>query len=172
MAQERREVPQPKDIEPGYVFHDLRGEGMAARLAQAPVFTKFGQVRARLAATPEEVITRIQGKEETRNTANPGDYVVTGPQGEEYVLGAAKLEARYKPVEDQPGIYEAFGKIRAVDNPYGERIAIVPAWGGYQYGEQDCKVATTVDVQTEKPNDPEDMYIIDRKSFDETYRPR
>ncbi|OGE32839.1 hypothetical protein A3C59_04420 [Candidatus Daviesbacteria bacterium RIFCSPHIGHO2_02_FULL_36_13] len=161
----------PMDVEPGFAYHDLKAEGMGETLTEAPVYTKFGEVSARVAEATEEVVTHIQGKEETRNTANPGDYVITGPQGEQYVLAANKFQARYRPVEEKPGTFEAFGKIRAVTNPHAEKIAIVPAWGGYQYGEPDCMVATTVDVVTEVPGNLDDIYIIDKKSFDETYRP-
>lgn len=39
-----------------------------------------------IADKAQEVITMINGKEETRNTAQEGDYIITGVKGERYAL--------------------------------------------------------------------------------------
>ena len=52
------------------------------------MFKKFGTVEARHAAAGETVIFMIN-RVETYYVASEGDMVLTGPNGEEYVVGSA-----------------------------------------------------------------------------------
>jgi hypothetical protein len=69
----------------------------------------------RVADKEEEILTVINKKVETKNAAKPGDYILTGSMGEQYVLPANKFESRYfivenkaktKPVEIKAKIYK------------------------------------------------------------------
>ena len=161
---------EQSEVKKGYKFHDLKGEGLGPKLANASIYSKFGEIKARVATETQEVITYINGKEETRNQARQGDYIVEGPKGEQYVVSPKKFTARYKAIPGHDGVFEAIGKIRALPNPYQEKIVIIPSWGGYQYGDEDCMLAVTVDLTTTQPDDEANIHIIDYQAFLKTYR--
>ncbi len=67
---------------------DRKSPDILAALAKAPVYRKQGQVNARLAETGEKIATMLaSGAKETDNTANEGDWIVTNPSGEQYIMG-------------------------------------------------------------------------------------
>lgn len=146
---------------------DRLSNDIAEALAEAPVFAKQGTVRARVATEGETITTTLaDGKEETTNTANAGDYIVTNPSGEEYIIGAEKFEGRYKATAEE-GVYAANGFCRAITNPHGEEIEIMASWGEPQIGGADCKIADTCDENgTNIGGSP---YLIDASAFAETY---
>jgi hypothetical protein len=49
---------------------------------------------------PIEIVTYIDGVKETTNTCQPGDYVITGPKGEKYVVLGKKIPALYNLIEE------------------------------------------------------------------------
>jgi hypothetical protein len=49
---------------------------------------------------PVTITTYIDGDKETSNTCKAGDYVISGPKGEKYVVMAHKLPANYNLIED------------------------------------------------------------------------
>src|SRR3989344_3211430 len=67
------------------------------------VYRKTGQITARVADKAEVVTTVLNkgGKDQTEtvNTAQPGDYIVKNPGGEEYVVVAKKFPQLYEPKE-------------------------------------------------------------------------
>lgn len=72
-------------------------EMIAILLAGNPKhFTKHGVFTFYIAIKEHEVITSIAGKEETRNIALPGDYVLKGISGEKYVVHPEAFAKRYK----------------------------------------------------------------------------
>lgn len=151
-------------------FVDLTTEAYTNLLKGAPVYAKFGKVTARAATVEEKVVTKLgNGKEETVNTAHPGDIIVTNPTGEEYVIDAAKFAKRYEATDDL-GVYRAKGCARAVKNPEGCDIKIMAPWGEEQKGDENCMVATLYD-----PANPDeigtDRYIIGGEEFAATYAP-
>jgi hypothetical protein len=59
-------------------------------------YSKFGSVLFRQAKISETIITKTpDGRVETTNTANAGDFIVRNPTGEEYVLTPQKFAPRY-----------------------------------------------------------------------------
>ena len=58
-------------------------------------------VQVQEAAGGENLTTVVNGHVETTNTANAGDFIVTGSQGEQYIIRAAKLHDRYTLSEDK-----------------------------------------------------------------------
>jgi len=149
---------------------DLSTDEITKLLAEAPVYKKTAQVRIRPATPGEQLETRLaDGTLETVNTAKEGDMVITNPGGEEYFVSAQKVADRYEET-DEPGVYQAKGMIKAIDNPTGSPIEIMAPWGEKQYGDERCKVATLYD-----PNQPDvigtDRYIIGADEFQGTYAP-
>lgn len=63
--------------------------------SQARFAQKTAKVTARTATEGERVDTIMKnGLVETTNTAKAGDYVVTNPGGEQYLVGKEKFEKR------------------------------------------------------------------------------
>lgn len=137
-------------------------------LAKAPIYKKQGEVRVVFAKGGERVITVLAGGlEETVNTANPGDVIITNPTGEQYIIDQTKFLKRYEPKAGASDIYVAKGYCRAIDNPEGAPIQMMASWGEMQFGDTYCKIADTFDPITgEFGGQP---YIIDRTSFEQTY---
>lgn len=54
-----------------------------------------------VATEPKEIITLIDGKQETKNMAKPGDYIITGTKGERYIISADKFNGRYDIVDNK-----------------------------------------------------------------------
>jgi hypothetical protein len=129
----------------------------AAEIARAlerdgKLYRKAGEVQAQRAteATPVETVL-ADGTEETRNVAEPGDYIVTGPGGERYVVKPETFEARY------------------VRKPFARPISIVASWGEHQHGAADCMIADVFDrVKGQRAGEP---YLIGSAEFARTYKP-
>ena len=138
-------------------------------LANAQLYRKQGEVRAEMADGGEVVVTKLaDGSHETRNTAKPGDIIVTNPGGEQYIIDSVKFNKRYEPKSGHPGVYVAKGYCRAIDNPWHQPITMLASWGEMQNGQSDCKIADTYDPDTrELGGEP---YIIGLKEFKNTYR--
>ncbi|MGD9537131.1 MAG: hypothetical protein AB7P52_05180 [Alphaproteobacteria bacterium] len=101
--------------------------------SQARMATKTTTIQARPAVAGEEVITVMKdGHVETRNTAKAGDYIVTNPDGERYIVPGEKFESKYAPTET-PGVYRPAGgpvKVMTLQEdvsfkaPWGEEMRI------------------------------------------------
>jgi hypothetical protein len=149
---------------------DIQTSDFADAFANAPLADKQGTVLARQVTETETIVTIVNGDfTETTNTAHAGDFVITNPNGEEYILEADNFTKRYK-ATGAAGVYQARGTIRFIDNPTGASIEIVAPWGAPQYGDADCLLA--VSVEDENDAISADRYIIERKAFDATYKVR
>lgn len=132
------------------------------------IFKKKGEVRAQQITEETAVITKLaDGTVETNNTAMPGDFVVTNPGGEQYVLKSEKFNARYAAKQGADGVYEAKGYCVAVKNPFKTPITMKASWGEMQHGTADCMVADVYDYETGKREGQ--PYIIAPKEFKDTY---
>lgn len=129
-------------------------------------YEKFG-VFAFRAAEPEEIITtEAGGAVETKNVAKSGDFVITGPAGEQYIIGNAKFGERYQVVSlDGSGGGMATPKPGSaeVDAFFykGESFTFIAPWGEDMYVADGDIIAT--------PGE-KDFYRIDPKVFADTYR--
>jgi hypothetical protein len=118
---------------------------------------------AAVQATAETPITTVlaDGHVETTNTAKPGDFIVTNPSGEQYVIGEEKFKSKYEPAEDQPGVYKAIGApIKAIQIDFD--ISFKAPWG------EDMHMRSG-DFIVDAGNG--DRYGIAQKEFNETYVP-
>lgn len=147
---------------------DRKSPEIMTALSNASVFRKQGQVRAHRAEVGEQITTTLaSGSKETVNTANEGDWVVTNPSGEQYIISREKFESRYEPT-DEDGVYRAKGHCRAIVNPFGKPIEIMASWGEPQTGDERCMIADTCDENGE--NMGGEPYLIDADAFAETYQ--
>lgn len=150
------------------MFVDRKSPEILTALASATIFKKQGQVNARPAVAGEMITTTLaNGAKETNNTANEGDWIVTNPSGEQYIVSSAKFESRYEPTSVE-GVYAARGYCRAILNPFDEDIEIMASWGSQQTGNEDCFIADVCDADGVMDNEP---YLIDGNVFEQTYRP-
>lgn len=147
---------------------DRKSPEIMEALANAQVYRKQGQVRAHRAEVGEQITTTLaSGAKETVNTANEGDWIVTNPSGEQYIISQAKFESRYESTEEN-GVYRAKGHCRAIQNPFGNAIEIMASWGEPQTGDERCMIADTCDENGE--NMGGEPYLIDADAFAETYK--
>jgi hypothetical protein len=144
-------------------------------LSTAPIYKKQGEVKALIAQGGEVIVTKLaDGSTETTNTANPGDAIVTNPGGEQYIVQASTFERRYETKigpdgTPEAGTYSARGYIRAINNPFASRIAMMAEWGQMQEGDEDAKIADIYDDKTGTlAGQP---YIIGKEEFGQTYKP-
>jgi hypothetical protein len=105
----------------------------ALRADRVRLYTKVGEFDIRPAVSGEQVESVIDGEHETVNTAHPGDFVVHGVKGEQYIITADTLRARYgEPLTapDPAGYrrYPVKGKLYAF-RYNGEPIKFVAPWG-------------------------------------------
>ena len=97
------------------------------------------------------------GHKETINVATPGDYIVTNPSGEKYVIKEKNFSERYKHIENDT--YQSLGRPTnacRVDN----NISFVAPWGEKMYIKEGGYLII---------NKPDDIYGIQEEEFNETY---
>jgi len=146
---------------------DRKSPEIMSALAEAPVYRKQGRVEARPATVGEEIMTTLEsGAKETVNKANEGDYIVTNPSSEQYIIGEKMFLGRYE-VTDENGVYSAKGYCRAVPNPFNKPIEIMASWGSPQTGDERCLIADTCDASGKVDGEP---YLIDADAFAKTYK--
>jgi len=137
-------------------------------IESAPVYKKKGEVTAQVAAGGEKIETILaDGTKETANTAEAGDFIITNPGGERYIVKPDKFNKRYGPKEGEEGVYEAKGYCKAISNPYEEDIKMMASWGEVQIGDWECKLADTYDPETKTLGG--EPYIIEKNAFEQTY---
>ncbi|MBU6486249.1 MAG: PGDYG domain-containing protein [Burkholderiales bacterium] len=112
--------------------------------------------------TRQEVMTMIDGIEETRNIAEPGDAIITGPKGERYVLTPEKFSKMYEQDPNEPNRYRAKNVIRAIQ--LSESVELVAPWGEIQKALPGGRIA-------QAETDETDVYLIEREAFEMTYGP-
>ena len=149
-------------------YVDRKAPEIMAALAGAVLFKKQGQVNARPAVSGEKITTTLEGgAKETVNTSQEGDWIVTNPSGEQYIISEKKFFGRYEATGEN-GVYMARGSCRAFLNPFGEPIEIMASWGSPQTGGADCMIADICDE--DGSNMGGEPYLIDADAFAKTYK--
>jgi hypothetical protein len=100
------------------------------------------------------------------NKAGEGDWIMTNPGGEQYIISEKKFLGRYE-ATDESGVYSAKGYCRAITNPFGKPIEIMASWGSPQTGDERCLIADTCDASGKVDGEP---YLIDADAFAKTYK--
>lgn len=129
------------------------------RQGQVKSYRKYGKFLAVQTQTPCEVVTEINGQEETRAHAKAGDWIVQGPANEKFILSEAKFKARYLPTED-PLWFEAIGSCRAVS--LSQSFEFMAPWGSPMIFLPGDYLACG--------GDPSDIYRVERSIFESTYK--
>jgi len=145
---------------------DIHSPAITKLLTNAPVYEKTATVKARRVTSSQNVTTAFGDFVETKNTAKVGDWIVTNPDGEEYILTDENFRSKYES-SSTAGTFKAIGKIKAIKNPYKKDIEIVAPWGSPQFGDANSWLAVSLD-SSGKPVDS-DRYIIENGAFDHTY---
>ncbi|MCL2869700.1 PGDYG domain-containing protein [Candidatus Saccharibacteria bacterium] len=162
-------LPQAEAGKKAFEQIDLSDKHYVEAFKDADIYQKSGTVEAEFVDKPQEVVTMIGDNEETRQTAEPGQVIVTNPSGERYVLDKDTFDKRYE-TTDKDGEYRANGKARIMQNDTGKPIEIVAPWGELQRGDADCMIAALYDPK--KPYSlSKDRYIIAKDAFEATYEP-
>lgn len=68
---------------------------------RADHYVKDAVVRATQVATPTDIVTTVDGREEMRATVEPGGWIVENPGGELYYNTAKKFAEQYELVDEQ-----------------------------------------------------------------------
>ena len=88
-----------------FLWINRKSADITSGLENAPIFKKFGLVKARPAVVGEKLTTTLEdGVKETVNKAKVGDWVVTNPSGEQYIISEEKFFGRYDQA-DEEGVY-------------------------------------------------------------------
>ena len=101
--------------------------------AQAPVYRKTAtltKANIEIAQEAHDLVTMINGVEETRNRAEPGDHIVTGSQGERYIIKAAKFASLYEQDPSNPDAYISKNVVKAIR--LSENTELTAPWGEKQ----------------------------------------
>lgn len=132
----------------------------------AVMYRKFATVCFVRAKGGEIITTTLaNGLEETQNTAQAGDAIVTNPGGEQYIVGGETFDKKY--IDNGDGTATARGRVLAFQNPLHAPIEGVAPWGETQRGNADCFLAISVDANGEPAMG--DTYIIGAAEFGDTY---
>jgi PGDYG protein len=117
---------------------------------------------------PQTVETDLgEGSVETTVKAKAGDWVITGAEGERFVLNTEKFQSRYRP-DDKNGYIPREHAVIALKNPFEKPIKIKAPWGEYEQGGTDCYLVVSLDNHGKLGND---RYIIgDEKLLLNNYR--
>lgn len=129
------------------------------------LYKKVGAVMARLAKIGEEIVTVIDGKVETKNTAKENDVIIKGLKGEEYIIGHEKFKARYTVnnlVSSEFSSYEPNGTCIAYEYQ-GESMVFTAPWNEDMIVHNGDFLATTDSTVPE-------VYRIERDAFFKTYK--
>lgn len=137
---------------------DLNTSEFDVKFDTAPFYKKHVEIRARRATTLEQIDTHLDA---TKNTANPGDWIVANPGEEPYVIKSDTFSKLYQPKEGDEGVYISIGKpvkgIEAIRD-----IVFVAPWGELQAVRGGGFILQNMENE---------RYGIDRESFSKTYRP-
>jgi hypothetical protein len=138
------------------------------QLENGQIYEKFGQVRAIVANGGEEIETNTVERTEASEIAKAGDYIVTNPGGERYIVSASDFTKKYE-ATDENGVYNAKGIVRGIMNPTGQDITITTKSGKKLLGDFDAMIVVSYNPETDQISD--DIRLVNDDEFLETYRP-
>ena len=135
---------------------DLMNEEYDKAFEDADSFVKSAEVKARQVTEEENVKT---GLDATKNIANKGDWIVTNPDGEQYVISEEKFSQLYKEKENEEGSFVSVGEpVKAIRTE--KNVVFTAPWGE----KQSVKTGGYI------IENGEDRYGIDEQAFKGTYK--
>ena len=108
-----------------------------------------------------QVITKIDAFEETKNVANPGDFIVTGFKGEQYVIRGDRFYNLYE-LDSSGSNYISKNQVRA--RVLKDSSRLFAPWGEMQVVRAGGYICQSCD-------EPKDVYLVDKEVFENTYAP-
>lgn len=141
-------------------------EGIKSGKLTVDEVAKFARIQARQGTLGEEVVTNMaNGLEETKNTVKidektgePG-WIVTNPDGEEYIVEDSVFKAKYEIDPENPSQYKPKGE-PVLSSSVNEHIEFKAPWG------EDMKLEAGGSLILNGPND---IYGIQKDEFNNTY---
>ncbi|NCB50074.1 MAG: hypothetical protein EOM53_05320 [Alphaproteobacteria bacterium] len=131
---------------------------VSSEMPFAKTFVKQAFVQATQCTKEETLTTRLSdGMAETVNTAFPGNWIVTNPSGEQYILTEEKFKEKYIPAK-QKGVY--------VSKPIPQKFIQIKEDIEFMAPPQFIKKGGFLNV-----SDLENVYGVAQKEFLETYSP-
>lgn len=129
-------------------------------------YKKVGETAARKAKKGEKIHTIIDGKKELTAKAKDGDWVVTGPAKEEYLVPDAKFQTRYKGPNGK-----AKKKGFELYTPTGVCYAFkyTGDTGTFEHNRGEMLIETGDYLASTSTTDYSDVYRIEKKVFKKTY---
>ena len=144
--------------------NEMRGfaEGLIANGAIVKTYAKFARVQAREAQEGEVIETILaDGHKETSNKANAGDWIVTNPGGESYIVPGNKFGKKYEPAPElSESWYKPTGGV-AKFLQITEDISFICSWGEAQNMRAGSFICIT---------SLDDIYGIAEQEFYDTYK--
>ena len=141
-------------------------EGITSGKLTVEEVAKFARIHARQGILGEEIVTKMaNGLEETRNTVTadektgePG-WVVTNPDGEEYIVADSTFKKKYEIDPENPEQYKPKGG-PVLSSPINEHIEFNAPWG------ETMKIEAGGSLILSGAND---IYGIQKAEFENTY---
>lgn len=131
---------------------------------KAAFYKKTAWIKARKGFPGEEIITKMaNGLTETKNVVKKGDWIITNPDGESYIMPEETLQKKYEMDPAQKGVWRPKGgpqKMLSVT----EDISFKAPWG------EDMKIAKGGMLNI-SGMDQGDIYGIQPAEFKKTYAP-
>lgn len=125
------------------------------------MYAKTARIQAVQAKGGEEIQTVMKnGHVETNNTANAGDWIVTNPDGEQYIVQQAVFEKKYVAA---PELGAGWFKPKGVPQKFvqiNEDMTVRASWGE----EQHLRKGAYLNI-----SNPDDIYGVAEKEFHNTY---
>lgn len=115
------------------------------------------EVNFKIADKTERVETIIDGEKETTNTANKGDYIITGSMGEKYVLTPKKFNHIYEKIRE--------GKAKTKPVKIKAKVLGFPIKFKADWGE-----VMTANKGDFLVNNNGEIYRIEKRAFGKTYK--
>lgn len=137
-------------------------QSLIANGAAVHSFAKFARIQA-VCAKGGEIIETIlaAGTKETSNVANCGDWIVTNPGGEKYIVPAAKFPKKYEAAPELgEGWYKPTGGVQQFLE-LSEDVSFVCSWDEEQF----IAAGGMVNV-----SNLDDIYGIAKDEFYSTYK--
>ncbi len=129
---------------------------------EVDTYAKFARVQAVQAKGGEEIVTVLaDGTKETRNVAKAGDWIVTNPGGEKYIVPEAKFAKKYEKALDLgEGWFKPTGGSAQFRQMKYDMTIIAP-WGEEQVFKKGAYLNVT---------DVNDLYGVAEQEFNDTYK--
>ena len=129
---------------------------------RSDMYAKYARIQARQAKAGESIVTVLaDGTRETKNVAKAGDWIVTNPGGEQYIVNAENFAKKYEAAMDLGnGWFKPKGKPQKFVK-INQDLSIMASWGEKQFLRSGDYLNIT---------NPSDIYGVAAKEFNDTYK--